>query len=145
MNWAKQFVDISDDEIETVVETKKSLLYMYNECWTKKGDKNFDVAQGAFDSAEVCDLVGLFLLSEMQAKNLDIQAGVFRDDGLAVTGLNPRQAESTKKKICDIYRQHGLGITGEANKNIVQFLDVEFDLKKETYKPYIKPGDVPPT
>ena len=98
LNWAKQFVEISDDEIETVVETKKSLLYMNNECWTKKGDKNFDVAQGAFDSAEVCDLVGLFLLSEMQAKNLDIQAGVFRDDGLAVTGLNPRQAESTKRK-----------------------------------------------
>ena len=96
----------------------------------QKGDNNFDVAQGAFDSAEVCDIMGLFLISELQAKNLDIQAGVFRDDGLAVTALNQRQAESTKKKICEIYRQHGLGITGEANKNSVQILDVEFDLNK---------------
>ena len=31
----------------------------------------------------------------------------------------------------------------EANKNSVQFLDVEFDLKQESFKLFIKPGDVP--
>ena len=48
-----------------------------------------------------------------------------------------------KKKICEIYRKYGLAITGEANKKVVQFLDVEFDLNQGTFKPYIKPGDVP--
>ena len=33
--------------------------------------------------------------------------------------------------------------TSAANLNQVQFLDVTFDLKNETYKPYIKPGDKP--
>ena len=143
LNWAKQFVEISDEDIEHIVETKKSLLVMNKEYWTKKGDRNFDVAQGAFDSAEVCDIVGLFLLSELQNQNLEVEPGVFRDDGLGVTELNPQQAEKTKKKICEIYRRHGLDLTVEANKKSVQFLDVEFDLNEGTYRPFIKPGDVP--
>ena len=82
---------------------------MNNECWTKKGE-NFDVAQGAFDSAEVCDLVGLFLISKLQDPEIKANAGIFRDDGLAVTSLPPRQAEKTKKKICEIYGRFGLKI-----------------------------------
>ena len=101
------------------------------------------MAQGAFDSAEVCDIVGLFLLSELQKQKLNAVTGKFRDDGLGATSSTPRQAENIKKKICEIYRKHGLSITGEANKKVVQFLDVEFDLDRGTYKPFIKPSDVP--
>ena len=49
--WAKTHVDITEEEIEIIKETKKSLLFMNKEAWTKKGDLNFDVAQGGFDSA----------------------------------------------------------------------------------------------
>ena len=41
--------------------------------WTKKGDENFDVAQGSFDGAEGTDLVGLFMLSELEKRNLKAQ------------------------------------------------------------------------
>ena len=41
------------------------------------------------------------------------------------------------------FRKFGLEITIEANKKTVQFLDVEFNLEKYTYKPFIKPGDIP--
>ena len=41
------------EEINIIVETKRSFLYMNGEACVKKGDENFDVAQGAFDSAEV--------------------------------------------------------------------------------------------
>ena len=75
--WAKQFVDISDEEIEIIVETKKSILFMNGEFWTKKGDNNFDVAQGGFDSAEICDLVGLFLLSEIEKLKVNPNLGKF--------------------------------------------------------------------
>ena len=101
INWAKQHVEIFEEDKDIIVETKKSLLYMNNECWTKKGD-NFDVDQGALDSAEVCDLVGIFLISKLQEPEIKANAGIFRDDGLAVTSLPPRQAEKTKKKICEI-------------------------------------------
>ena len=55
----------------------------------------------------------------------------------------PRQVEAIKKTICDTFRKHGLEITVEANKKIVQFLDVELNLEEETFKPFIKPNDVP--
>ena len=94
--WARQFVDISDEEIDIIVETKKSILYMNGEFWTKKGDTNFDVAQGGFDSAEVCDIVGLFLLSEIEKLNLKAEVGKFRDDGLGASSATPRQSEQIK-------------------------------------------------
>ena len=31
----------------------------------------------------------------------------------------------------------------EANKKIVQFLDVELKLEEKTLKPYVKPNDIP--
>ena len=34
-------------------------------------------------------------------------------------------------------------ITIEANKNVVQFLDAEFNLSDESYKPFLKPGATP--
>ena len=34
-------------------------------------------------------------------------------------------------------------MTGDANKKIVKFLDVELNLSENTYKPYIKPNDIP--
>ena len=36
LKWASQFVEFTDEEIEIITETKKSLLYMNGEPWTKK-------------------------------------------------------------------------------------------------------------
>ena len=143
LNWANNFVEITNEEKEIIVETKKSLLYFNGEAWTKKGEENFDVAQGGFDSAEVCDIVGLFLLSELRKQKLNADTGIFRDDGLGVSSATPRQIEKIKKKICEVYRKYGLSLTVDANKTVVQFLDVEFNLEKESFKPFIKPNDVP--
>ena len=41
LNWAKQYVEISKEETDTIIETKKSLLYLNDECWTKKGGHKF--------------------------------------------------------------------------------------------------------
>ena len=143
LDWAKGFTDISDEEVEIIMKTKNSLLIMNGENWTKKGEQNFDVAQGSFDSAECSDLVGLFMLSELGKRNLSALLGLFRDDGLGVSKDSPQQIEDTKKVICEVFRTHGLEITVEANKNSVQFLDVEFDLQQQTFKPFMKKNDVP--
>ena len=110
----------------------------------KKGEENFDVAQGAYDSAEVCDIVGLFLLSEVKKLKLNANLGIYRDDGLGVSNSTPRQIDQIKKKICEVYRKHGLSLKVEqVNKKVVQFLDVEFDLENDSYRPFIKENDVP--
>ena len=45
-----------------------------------------------------------------------------------------------KKEICQIFNRNGLRITIEANKKIISFLDVTFNLNNSTYQPYTKPN-----
>ena len=89
--------------------------------WCKK-TSNFDVTMGSFDGAEICELVGLFLLSQLQYLNINV--GLYRDDGLAVTNQTPRNADKIKKEICKIFKDNGLSIAADANKKVVDFLDV---------------------
>ena len=143
LKWAEEFADISTEDKEIILESRKSLLVMKETFWSKKQSPEFDVSMGGLDSAEVCDLVGLFLLSELENLKLNAQFGIYKDDGLSVTSASARQVEATKKKICETFRKHNLNITIEANKKIVQFLDVELNLTSDTYKPYLKPNDKP--
>ena len=93
------------------------------------------------DGAEVADLVGLFLLSKLSDLNIDV--GLYRDDGLAALRLRPRQAELMKKRICRIFSEYGLRITASANHKSVNFLDVNFNLETDLFRPFMKPNDTP--
>jgi hypothetical protein len=84
INWARQFVDISKELEDIILNAKKSILYNDETPWIKKGESDFDVAQGSYDGAESCELVGLFLLTELSEIDRLI-VGIYRDDGLAVT------------------------------------------------------------
>ena len=91
----------------------------------------FDVAQGSYDSLECSDLVGLFMLSELEKQNLEAFLGLFRDDGLGASYLSCQEIDDIKKFICEVFRSNRLEITVDANKKRVKFLDVEFDLENE--------------
>ena len=91
---------------------------------------------GSFDGAETCELVGLFLLSELKKLNLNI--GLYRDDGLAISDLDPQNTETLKKQICNIFNDNDLSLTIEANKNHVHFLDVTLNLSSGFFKPFMK-------
>ena len=69
--------------------------------------------------------------------------GLHRDDGLGITIASPRQSEKIKKNLCDIFGKHGLKITIEANKKIVNFLDVSLNLSTGTHMPFNKPNNIP--
>ena len=57
---------MSEHVEETIFKSRKSLLFDNNEPWIKKEQSsNFDVAMGSYDGAEVCELVGLFLLNDL--------------------------------------------------------------------------------
>ncbi|GFR59677.1 inositol hexakisphosphate and diphosphoinositol-pentakisphosphate kinase 2 [Elysia marginata] len=133
-----QYTTITAEEQHIIKHTKKTTLYHNCTPWRKK-TSNFDVTMGSYDGAETCELVGLFLLSQL--KEIDANVGLYRDDGLAACRLTPRQAENTKKRICQVFQNYGLKITIEANKKIVNFLDVTLDLRNDSYKPYKKPND----
>ena len=142
VEWARQYIDISEEEEEIIIQSKNSLLFNYDTPWAKKGGSNFDVGQGSFDGAECAELVGLFLLAKLQEIDR-LNPGIYRDDCLSVTNASPRQTEKIKQKMCEIFAAHGLGTTAEANLKIVNFLDVTFDLENETFKPFNKPNNTP--
>ena len=141
LNYAKRHTDISKEEIEIILQTKKAFLFSDGKPWIKKGRKQFDVTMGSWDGAELADLVGLYLLSQLADLNLEI--GLYRDDGLGACNLPPRQAELEKKKLCKIFSENGLNVTAEANLKTVNFLDINLNLETELYKPYMKANNTP--
>ena len=99
---------------------------------------------GSYDGAESCELVGTYLLHSIKERFGDAcNFGLYRDDRLGVTKASPRQAELIKKELCSIFAKHGLKITIEANKKVVNFLDVTLNLANGKYLPYNKPGNIP--
>ena len=141
LDFAEQYVQISAEEKRIIFQTKKTLLFNDKQSWIKKDNKDFNVSMGSWDGAEVCEIVGLFLLSKLQ--NLAINLGLYRDDGLGVTTLRPRLAELEKQKVIRIMNEYGLKITAKANDDSVNFLDVNLNLVTSTFRPFMKDNDVP--
>ena len=55
-----------------------------------------------------------------------------------VSKATPRQTDLIKKKLCAIFSKNGLRITIDANKQMVNFLDVTLDLKNVVHtEPFI--------
>ena len=66
LNYARNFVEISESDENIIFSCKKSILFHDGKPWEKTRNSEFDVTQGSFDGAEICELVGLFLLSLLQ-------------------------------------------------------------------------------
>ena len=65
LEYAKSIVTIPKEHEEIIRHSRKSLLFSAGQVWTKRNDLSFDVTMGSYDGAEVCELVGLFLLSKL--------------------------------------------------------------------------------
>ena len=143
--FAKTITDISDEELNIIMESRKTLLFNNGIPWVKKeGNENFDVPMGCYDGAEVCEIVGSYLLN-LLCEILDKeQVGLYRDDGLAVVKhLSGPQFEQKRKNILKIFRDNGLNITIQANLKVVKFLDAELNLNNGIFRPYRKPDNIP--
>ena len=134
-------MNITAEERNIILKSKESFLFTGDIPWVKKGPHNFDVGMGAWDGAESSDLIGLFMLSELE--KLEANIGVYRDDGLLEAISSPREIEKLKQDIISIYQSNGLRISIDANRKQVNFWDVTLDFKNKFVKPYIKPGDTP--
>lgn len=141
--WPHTNTNITEDDRKIIINAKKSLLFNNGQPWCKKTEnKLFDVTMGSYDGAETCELVGCFLLSSL-AEKYGNRIGLYRDDGLAIFNKSPKEIEDIKKDICNTFSKHGLRITIEANKKVVNFLDVTLDLNRSSFRPYSKPGNTP--
>ena len=99
---------------------------------------------GSFDGAEICELVGLFLLNKLSSIVDKESIGLYRDDGLCVVAdANGPKMDKIRKKVIAAFKEEGLSITIETNLSATDFLDVTFDLTNGKYFPFRKPNDRP--
>ena len=145
LEFAKQYTDITPEDIRIIMHARRSILFSDNNVWCKKNNPNmFDVTMGSYDGAEVCELVGLFMLNKLRAKFSNDNIGLYRDDGLAAfRNMGPRRADKIKKEFIDTFKEYGLRITIMSNLKTVNYLDITLDLSTGKYYPYRK-HDNPP-
>ena len=92
---------------------------------------------GAYDGAEVCELVGTYMLNLLSKKHNKNDFGFYRDDGLAVLkNKSAPQSEQIKKNMQKIFKEHGLGIIVWCTMKVVTF-----NLNDGIYMPHTKPNN----
>ena len=96
LNFASKFTTISNDDIDLFKQAQNSLLFHRGKVWRKKGTGTFDNTMGSFDGAEICELVGIYLLSIVRGLNID--TGLYRDDGICITRGGDRENDVLRKK-----------------------------------------------
>jgi len=63
---------------------RKFLLFDEETIWIKQENPELNVAMGAYNGAEVCVLVGLYLLDTLSNVITSSDIGLYRNDGLAI-------------------------------------------------------------
>ena len=134
-------ISITSKDIEAIYHARKSLLCYSDEPWFKKGESNFDVSMGAYDEAEVCELVSIFMLSLLSKHINKNNIALYRDDGrLAILkNTSSLEAEKLKKKFQKLFREKDLDIIVQCNLKIMNYLDITLNLNGGKYRPYRKP------
>ena len=108
-----------------------------------KKDGLFDVTMGVFDGAEVCELVGTFLLDKISKQHDKNSISLYCNDRLSVfKNKSGTQLERIKKNLQKTFSDFGLEIVAESNLRIVNYLDVTLNLDNGSFKPYHKPDDI---
>ena len=70
------------------MHSRKSLLFNNTFVWIKRGDQDLNITMGSFDSVEICELVGVYILNRFGEKYGKGRVGLYRDDGLTCFDLN---------------------------------------------------------
>ena len=137
INFVEKLVNITNEDKVIIKHARKSLLYDNSEPWMKKDSGLFNVTMGAYDGAEVWELVGTFLLYKLSLKYNKNDIGLYRDDDLAIfKNISDPKSEKAKKDIQKLIKDNELDIVIQCNMKTVNYLDVTLNLENSTYRPY---------
>ena len=100
---------------------------------------------GSFDSAELCEPVGLYIFHIFGEKCGKYRIGLYCDDRLACFGdTSGPQAGRIRKYFIKIFKEDfDVSITCETNLKAVNFLDLTLNLTTSKYEPYNKADNNP--
>ena len=86
IQYASEITEITNCGISIIKHSWKTpLLFNNNQPWRKKSvDPDFGVPVGFYDGAEVCELVGIYILNKV-SNITDIDSiGLYHDNGLGI-------------------------------------------------------------
>ena len=120
------------------MQCRGTLVFHNKDPWLKKsGNEEFDVPMWCFDGAEVCELLGVYILHLLRTVMRKENVGLYRDDGLSILrNSSGSEIEQKRKQIIQTFKSCGLNMTVKTNLKTVDFLD----LINNTYQPYRKPN-----
>ena len=142
--YAQSKIHIDPKIMEIVMHCRQSLLFTKEGTWVKKSGGMFDVTMGSYDGAEVCELVGIYLLNQVNTAFPNISFGLYRDDGLGTyQKMSGPKTEQTRKSIIKLFKENGLSVIINMDMTQANFLDVSMNIETGKYKPYRKPNSQP--
>ena len=142
LNFASEYIYILKCDIDVINHARKSLLFDDSHNWIKKQGGLFGVLMGAYEGAEVCELVDTYMFNVLSKKYSKNDFGLYQNDALAVLkNKSGPQSEQVKKNIQTIFKELWLDIIIQCNMEVVNYLDVTFNLNDGTYKAYTKPNN----
>ena len=146
IEFGQKYIAITSHDQKIIFNATKSVLANDDKIWIKKrsgGSPLFDITMGGYHGAEVCELVGLFMLHGLSDILKKEQVGLYRDDGLAVIEhLTDFKAEKLKVRLHKFAKELGLRLEIEGPMTKTVFLDITMDLNKNTYGPYRKKNSI---
>ena len=103
--------NIPDEDVRIIGYCRKSLLFHENEVWKKKKtDSCFDVTMSSYDGAEICEFVGIYIITRLVAiiKKKKSDCVLYRYDSLVILhNVNGQQIDRTRKNIVKIFKDFG--------------------------------------
>ena len=130
ISFVLQHTSIAEEDLRIIKHCRKLLLYNDNEPWKKKDtDSCFDVAMDSYDGAEICELVGIHLLSLLGNTIDKKDCGLYRSDSLIILrNINGQKTEQIRKPVIKIFNYIGFKIEVKSNLKTVHCVDVTFNL-----------------
>ena len=143
INFTENHTSISQENIRIIKLRRKSVLFYNNKPWKKKEhDSSFDITIGSYDGVELCELIGLYIQSLLEITLEKDQMGLYLDYGLIIhRNINSQQTDKIRKKILSIFKSIDFKVKITTNLTEVYFLDVTFNLERNTYRPHKKLND----
>ena len=87
------------------------------------------VTMGSYDGAEVCKIVGLFMLDILSKLFEKISISLCRDDGLSIfRNYNSHQSKTVQKDLTKLFLKYQLNLHIKCKLKTVDYLDISFDL-----------------
>ena len=96
---------------------------------------------GSYDGAEICKLVGPYLLNRLSTAIDKSGFGLYRDDGLVA--INNANGPKLRKDIIALFKEEGLSITIETKLIETDSSDVTFSLATKKYFHFRKANNTP--